>query len=189
MMATYFWDLGFDINAVQQGDGTSYLQHGFNNGNGPAIPVSLNAGDTIQFNAFDVTNTNGQTSSFSITGGSIQFSNAEVNQLANSYPFNGTTASLGNNTQETVDIDPTAGTATIPISSFGQSTQQATSVFFSGPVRVVQFPMWNITSSSSPLQIANNGRFLMKVTLTVQETGGSPRSFVVDPEMVVGSIG
>jgi hypothetical protein len=192
MSNTYYWDLGFDFNAVQDPPGgPSYLENGFvlgkqmtvtvagpgvSKSSAPATPVDLATGDTIVFNLFNTTTLQSgqQGSDFSINSGTISFSGAEVGQTIQS-PFN-------------------ASGSTTPQATFNMNTSapllQGQSVVFDGiqaPDAATQptFPFWTV---AGPLTVVNNGRFLMQVVVNITGPNG-PRSFVVDPEMVVGSIG
>lgn len=189
MSNTYFWDFGFDFTAVQDppSTGTSYLENGFvlinglNNRNVPATPVNLSIGDVIFFNAFNTTNGLQQGDTYSIISGSIDFSSAETNQGTAS-PFNipGTSTP-----QATISMTPTVEPPGSSIIFSGVQVPDAQNT--NQPV----FPCWNV---AGPLTVGNNGRFLMNVSMVVQGPPGAQgqinqRTFVVDPEMVVGSIG
>jgi hypothetical protein len=162
MSNTYVWHLGFDINAAQSSDGTSYLQNGFVQhtlgGSIFAAPVDLQVNDTIDFSLFNLTSlsSSNEMNDFSIVGGTITFSAAQTNQVAAS-PFSVTQ----------IPIEPRAATSIT-----------GPSLVFDG-----EFQKWPLVDSRT---IANNGRFLMTVALIVQGPDGPQRTFVVDPEMIVG---
>lgn len=187
---TYFWDLGFDFNAVQNPPGTCYLQNGFvliqqgtNNqpNDVPGTPVDLNPGDSINFNAFNVTNPL-LTGTYSIQSGSITFTSAVTNQTAVS-PFNNP-----NGTPMTP----------IPFTALSGPTGTGPSVICSGiqaPEAQAPDPAtFPVYAGPTGLTVQNDGRFLMTITLTVQgptnNAGGTTTlTFVVDPEMIVGGPG
>lgn len=174
-MSHYVWDLGFDFNAVVGEGGHSFLQNGFvslqGTYNEPTNPIGIQLGDVIGFNAFNVT-PGAETSSYSIKIGSIHFSNAVVNQEALS-PF------------KNEDLSPRT---VIPIGPLGTSSTSP-SVIFSAATDT-RFPFFHLVG---PLTVATNGKFLMRVQLEVSGPDGSggtrTQTFVVDPEMVVGSVG
>lgn len=184
-MAAYFWDLGFDFNAVQN-NGTSYLQNGFvllNAGiksaatNVPATPVNLSANDTVSFNVFNVTSQ--PTGTFTVNSGNATFQNADSTTSATQSPFSGSTS---------FSIFPTG--TTFPLSS----TLSGPSVIFSG----IQANNTSATQSTFPVYsgaqftVENNGSFLMQATVVVTQTsasGTSQRTFTVDPEMIIGGAG
>jgi hypothetical protein len=177
-MATYVWDLGFDFNAVKNPSTNQFfLQHGFvlmlpNNAENesvsvPATPVNLSVGDTIGFNVFNVTNE--PTGTFTVTEGKITFQNA-VNDQDDTSPFSTTS----------LDIPQSGTTATGPSVTF--SGIQSNQVPVSNPAT---FPVFTGPTNQT---VANTGRFLMHASLTVLGPNGK-QTFIVDPEMVVGSAG
>jgi hypothetical protein len=174
-MATYYWDLGFDANAVQNPNNSnqSYLQNGFvlmqQPNNLPATPVNLNVGDMVGFNVFNVTDLPEGT--YSIAGGSITFQSAVVNQ-SNSSPFS----------SSSITISPTSVTGSGPSIIFSGIQANATKAQILG---AVSFPIYGI---QAPQAIVNNGRFLVQVTLEITGPNGT-QTFFHDPEMVVGSVG
>lgn len=182
MANTFYWDFGFDFNAVQNPrTQTDFLAIGFvlaqpSNANVPATPVGLSIGDTISFFAYEITSNPAGRSS--ITGGTINFTNAvaqfDSNKNMITSPFND-----GNGNYLT----------TIPISAvyngYGMST------IFSGiqapqaalqNVNVAKFPSFSCGSQT----VANLGRFLFTVTLNITGPDGTNKTFYVDPEMIVG---
>ena len=189
-MASYYWDLGFDFNAVQvtvpgTNNMVSFLQNGFvsmeSTGHEPAAPVNLNTGDTFAFNAFNVTSAGGaMPDGTQMISGTITFQNADGNQPVAS-PFNDQRITANDNGTATMTIDS---------GSIGTTQQTSPSIIFSGGTNPqVEFPVWNIVPPAAPLVAATNGRFLMTVSLNVQSPGGAPQNFVVDPEMIFGSAG
>jgi hypothetical protein len=183
-MGTYVWDLGFDCNAFQNPHRSNqiYLQNGFvsllSNGTMPAFPVNLetetsprklpgNPGDFVGFNVFNLTN-GASLSSHGLVSATIDIIDAASGQPSS--PFGGP----------------------ISITPIGQQPLQAnhtsTSAIFSGGQGTV-FPSWVLAPATA---LANNGMFLITIQLRVQSLtvpGAEPLTFVVDPEMVVGSIG
>ena len=165
-MANYSWDLGFDLGAVQQ-TGQSYLETGFvallTTGHVVTAPVNLQVGDIISFNAFNVSNSLiSGAADWSISDGVITFSNGEIGQTTTS-PFEDQSLFIS-----------------------GMSAQgSGASTVFSGGAETV-FPVFPNAAASQT--IVNAGKYLMTVTLNVQ-SGSEQRTFVVDPEMVVGSVG
>lgn len=176
-MATYVWDLGFDINAVVNSDNKSFLQNGFvlmlplNAANQsvsvPGTPVNLSVGDSIGFNVFNVTNQ--PTGTFTVDG-SISFQNA-VNGQANTSPFNATS----------LQIPPSGTIATGPSVTF--SGIQANQVPVESPAT---FPVYPGPANQT---VVNTGRFLMHASLTITGPDGTQKIFAHDPEMVVGGVG
>ena len=82
---TYFWDFGFDINAVQRPNTLSFLQNGLvaiipsdaPNTKAtavPSTPAALQATNTITFNVYDVTGA--AASGYTPIAAVITFSNA-----------------------------------------------------------------------------------------------------------------
>lgn len=189
-MATYFWDLGFDFNAVVDGQGHCYLQNGFvliQNGTNnqpddvPATPVGLNLGDEINFNAFNVTDPLGSDAYSIASGSQISFEAAVTGQTAIS-PFN----NADGTPRETIAFPALSGpTGEGP--SVICSGIQASSVQVSSPAT---FPVY---AGPVNLKIANSGRFLMTVTLNVTGPNSSGETtnliFIVDPEMIIGGVG
>jgi hypothetical protein len=161
-MATYVWHLGFDFGAIRESDTTSYLQNGFvlhtAGGSMLAVPMNLQINDTIDFSLFNLTTLSSENdmSDYSIVGGSITFSAAQANQGANS-PFSSSHISIASH----------AATGLI-----GQS------LVFDG-----NFQKWPLVDTET---IINSGKFLMTIALIVQGPSGPQRTFVVDPEMIVG---
>lgn len=184
-MASYYWDLGFDFNAVQI-NGFSYLQNGFvlydpvKSVGSPATPVNLATGDTINFSVFNLTNPR-SAGTYSIAGGSITFQ-AAITQQASISPFN-------------VSGDPSDTPCTwlsFPLKLNPDATE-ASAIFSGAQVsgqNPTTFPRYNYPVG---LQVANIGFFLMSVRLQVlgpNSSGGfQQRTFIVDPEMVIGSVG
>jgi hypothetical protein len=181
MAKTFVWDLGFDFNEVQKSDTLSYLQNGLvliqssDKGNVPATPVNLVQGDFVKFNAFNVTDPS--TGDYEIAGGEITFKSASTTQAAAS-PFNNPDGSF----QTKIQIAPQAPTTIKGASIIFGGTQAPDALTPDQPT----FPKWPLVS---PQTVANNGRFLMTAALIVKGPSGLPRTFVVDPEMIVGGIG
>lgn len=179
MNRNFFWDLGFDMNAITPLPfGQSFVQNGFvlirpadpegRLVNVPATPVNLSVGDSIGFNLFDVTASAGTRS---IASGSITFRSAVTDQDTAS-PFE----------DSTLTIPPGSTIGEGPRVIFGGI--QADQVPAENPPTFPRF------SGPATQTVVNEGRFLMHVTLDITGDGGETvKSFLHDPEMVVGSIG
>lgn len=193
MATLYFWDIGFDWNTVLNRNQEYFLQNGFvlmntpvtvngqqTTANVPATPVNISKGDSIGFNVFNVT-TNPPAGDFSIvaTDSAITFSNAVAqfdgnNQLITS-PFSNSDGSY----MTTLVLSPVAPVGNGPSVAFSP-IQVPNALALEQPT--VQFPVYFCGIQ----QVANNGRFLMSVQLTIQAPDNSQRTFYVDPEMIVG---
>ena len=192
MANNWFWDLGFDLNAVTTNNQT-LLPNGFVmmgatiNGttcNVPATPVNISIGDTIGFNLFNITNPV-PAGTIAVTAGSITFQNA-------------VTAGLQQNQKQQTITSPFSNPdgsymTSIAFPLNAAPTGTGSSVIFSGmqaPLAEVQnqfqFPAY---PGPSNLKVANNGRFLISFSVTIQGPSGPPRTFQDDPEMIIGSAG
>jgi hypothetical protein len=180
-MATYFWDLGFDANAIlatvtrdNVPFTSSFLQNGFvlslqnDTANVPATPVKLSVGDQVGFNVFNVTAA--PTETYSISEGVISFQSA-VNNQSNTSPFSTSTITIAQTSP--------SGTGISTIFS-GIQANQTSQI----PTAAI-FPIYNVTGLQ---EIVNDGRFLMHVSLKIEGPNGA-QVFYHDPEMVVGSVG
>ncbi len=158
MANTYFWDLGFDFNAVQKTNTTSYLQNGLMLNGLSAFPRDIKEDDIIHFNAFNLTTGASTTDGTTIIASSFNFINALVTQ-ADTTPF-------ASQAIATTTGAPAGTSVSIPLSP------------------TVPVPFWTLATQT----MVNPGSFLFTVALIVQRTGGTNnvRMFVVDPEMIVG---
>ena len=190
MANTWCWDLGFDFNAVQNNN-QYLLPNGFvmmgvsingNICNVPATPVNISTGDTLGFNLYNITSPL-PAGTFAITEGSITFQNAVASQQDNN-----------NNTITSPFSNPSGSYLTsIQFPSYPNgSTSNGSSVIFSAmqaPLAQVQnqfqFPVY---PGPFNLQVANNGRFLISFSVTVNGPTGQI-TFQDDPERIVGSAG
>jgi hypothetical protein len=186
-MANYFWDLGFDGNAIPNVRTKEYLlPNGFvlmqgqiNNQscNIPATPINVSIGDTVEFNIFNITSDLPQGAAYSIKEGSITFQNAvpQTDQNGNTImsPFKNPDGSY---------------VTSIPISAIPAPTGNGPSVIFSGiqaPQAATlqnptQFPLYFCGSQT----VACIGRFLMSLSVTVNGPNGLI-TYTDDPEMIV----
>jgi|GEM_PF-2822097 len=172
-MATYVWDLGFDFTDFQDpnNNNQSPLEMGFVTfaappGGAPGNSRNLQVNDIIQFNGFDLTPNASVGDGTTIQGGTITFIDAHSGQPAS----------------------PFGGSATISfLPNLGQSTALGPSAIL-GPTLSVQYPRW--WPVINPQTVTNEGHFLMTVSISAQQGGQTGiRTFVHDPEMVVGSVG
>lgn len=169
MADTFVWDLGFDFNAIQASDTQSYLQSGLVRlSDGQLALQSLTIGELIRFNVYNVTS--GATlSDYSISGAEITFTNALKGNESNPCPFD-----------SSAQVVTGGGFGRITIGPLGLTTSKGQSTIF-GP----NLPLWsNLVGVDLPVK--NKGKFLMTIALIVQGASGLPRTFVVDPEMIVG---
>ena len=173
-MANWFWDLGLDLNAVVNGN-QRFLPNGLvlmgisidgATRNVPATPINISTGDTIGFNLFNITNPL-PTDTITLISASIAFQKA-VQAQASTSPFS----------FQSVDF-------TTP-----SNPGMGMSVIFSGtqvfPVvtHPVQFPFYYGPGTPT---VANEGRFLVSFSATVQVGNGPLMNFQGDAEMIVGS--
>lgn len=176
-MALFFWDLAFDFNATPT-NGISPLQIGFVSIQPTMVNSPMTApmpNDSLDFNLFNITNPPG--GPYTILDAQITFNSADFGG-ANPAPFSTPTqVTVGDGS--TVPANAVNGTVTIPIGSNAQSGSPGASAYF-GPSS--SFQRWFL---AGPLQLSIAGRFQMGVSVTVQE-GTTTKTFVVDPEMIVG---
>jgi len=169
MANNFCWDFGFDWNAVVTNN-QAYLQNGFVNLSGGALPgtaVDLQPNDTVSFYLYNVTSGATPTSPYTVTGGTITFVAADQGQTQTT-PFAETSISIGN---------------------IGMAQGSGSSSIFSGDDSSITFPNWGLAGPLAVVSQANPGDYMMTVTLNISNNGGTPVSFVVDPEMVVGAFG
>lgn len=159
MANLFYWDLGFDFAAVQKKNTLSYLQNGLVLNGASAFPNKVNTGDTIIFNLFNLTSGATQGDGTKIHHALLSFTHAVTGQTATT-PF----------ASATFQSEP------------GPSSTLAHSVIFGGPIK--DFPRWTIATHA----VANTGSFLFTAAVVVQ-AGNAVRTFVVDPEMIIGTGG
>lgn len=177
----YFWVFGFDVTAVQRPNTLSFLQFGFSAidtkfGNLPSLPSLLQPGNTLGFNLFDVSQ--GGTSGFQPISAKITFSNAQVDGTG-SNPFDPEPIPLSDGSTTTPQT--AQGTTVIQVdrAALAATATRSDSVIF-GP----DLARWNILP---PVGIANPGQFLLTVAVVFQAPNSTTqRTFVTDPEMIVG---
>ncbi|HWM90990.1 MAG TPA: hypothetical protein VN493_09505 [Thermoanaerobaculia bacterium] len=186
MANSFFWDIGFDFNSVQNPrTGEDFLAIGLvlaqpNNADVPATPVGISIGDTIGFFAYDITSN--PTGTSSITGGAITFTNAvpqsDSNNNTITSPFNNSTGDFL--TSISIPALTNIGTGMSTIFSGIQAPQASTT---NNAATFTKFSIGSMT-------VNNLGRFMMTVELTVQVPNGNggttTKTFFVDPEMIVG---
>lgn len=170
-MAHYVWDLGFDCDAVVGKENHSYLQNGFLSlqptYNAPTNPIGIQPGDVIGFNAFNVTRDASIGDRF-IQKATISFSKAVNGQTVESPFVNSDGTPLAS-----ISIDHLHADRTSPSVVFSAASD-------------TRFPFFHLVG---PLRVSNNGKFLMRIELEVSGAGVAAQTFVVDPEMVIGSVG
>lgn len=189
-MAQFFWDLAFDFNATTIGLATPKgstssvyypIQMGFvsidpTKVTSPMTATLLNG--ILNFNLFNLTNPPG--GPYTITNARIAFKAADVGG-PNPAPFpTSTQVTLGNGTTATPEIDD--GILTIPIGVAAKVEPKGGSTYF-GPSS--SFLCWSLVGS---LPLSINGKFEMGALVTVQQ-GNEFKTFIGDPEMIVGGAG
>lgn len=177
----YFWVFGFDIDAVQRPNTLSFLQFGFSaintiNGNVPSLPNLLVKGNNLGFNLFDVSPRG--TSGFQPISAKITFSNAQVDKT-NSNPFGPEPIPLTDGSTTTPRTAQGATVIQVDRAALAATATRSDSVIF-GP----NLARWDILP---PVPIADDGQFMLTVALVLQAPDGTTRrTFVTDPEMIVG---
>lgn len=172
MAETFVWDLGFDFAAIQGSNTESYLPSGFVtlSGGKPAAP-RIPRNELIRFNVYNLSS--GATlEGYSISGIDITFTNALKGQEGNPCPFDNLTPVVYGD-----------GFARIKRDSLGRAQGWGTSSMFGH-----NLPLWDGILGVD-LPVKKDGKFLMTVALIVQGANVLPRTFVVDPEMIIGGAG
>lgn len=164
-MAEYTYHLGFDWNVSLVNNerplniGRVLLSNGAAVADNLFHPLTATS-DFVSFKGFNQTS-GADLSGYSIVGGTLTFQAEESTQAASS-PFNVTE---------------------LHVSSIGPATSLEHSAALLGP----EYPIWN---PIVPLvQATTSGVFQFVVRLHVQGPNGLVRTFVADPEMIVGSVG
>jgi protein involved in polysaccharide export with SLBB domain len=162
-VATWHWSIGFNWNSTALSLQTVFVS---DDNNAVATPVNLSTGDTVHFYVFDVTSSNGaSTTDKTISDGTVSFANADTTiQSITTSPFSSTR----------LDTGPSPSSSATPVSDPAFS-----------PNATLTYPRWEILV---PRTIVNNGRFEMTISLTVTD-GTTIKAFTQDPEMVVGGFG
>jgi len=163
-MTTYIWELGIDMDALVGPANASYLPAAFVQPGEPALvkrPVVL-SDEQIIFRIFDVTKNNHQ-------GITIQ-----------SFTINPRPAIQGQLNVGPLNLQPT-----IPPDPSSNSPHEST--YFSTHSQPT-FPYWE-SQPVTVLPVATDKRFLLNFFVQVLGTTDGPRTFVHDPEMVVGPFG
>ncbi|HKH47343.1 MAG TPA: hypothetical protein VKM72_22025 [Thermoanaerobaculia bacterium] len=171
MSTAYTWELGIDWNAISTGT-TSYLRQGFvkmvNNQPTAMAPLCTEVGDTITFKIFDVSTIHVDGVSYNIRSFTILPKSATVIAPPQGDPFN------------SLQI------------TFDSQTQIVESIAFATP-GISQYPAWVQQPDEHHehpfVTVQTPGRFLVSFLVQAGPVGFACRTFVVDPEMVVGSNG
>lgn len=153
------YELGFDWDQANNPPQLSWGR--VMNGAPDDFNVSLQKGDLVCFDLVNLTD-NATLADYSIVGGTVTFAAWDTKQSTASPFF----------------------LPALQIASFRATAQRTPCPSFK---KRALYPSWTPIIPLTPTD--NDGDFKFSVSLTIQGPNGVTKTFVVDPEMVVGSIG
>ncbi len=190
MSRSFTWELGFDFNMLPDpDDGTrTYLLNGFVSGVDLASPMLVEREDSVAVHLFNVT-PGALLSDYEVTSGTLTFFNALV-ASETAYPFIPGPVIVGGDNLDTppqevipdISLPAALGVpATIAIPALGATIHPCLSTTFPGQPH----PRWNLVHTQT---FALDGIFTVTFEVIVQGPN-APKTFRVDPQMIIGGAG